>query len=68
MPHPNPRLFVSLLGAVFFAAAAPVAHAAPVRTAHVEAELVSERGAFIPGQPLTVALRLAMVLQRGKFA
>jgi thiol:disulfide interchange protein DsbD len=57
---PRLRLLVSLIAAAFLAAAAPVAHAAPVRTAHVEAELVSERGAFIPGQPLTVALRLAM--------
>ncbi|HEY8728015.1 MAG TPA: hypothetical protein VIL94_00420, partial [Acidothermaceae bacterium] len=56
----RPRLLVSLIAAAFFAAAVPVAHAAPVRTAHVEAELVPERGAFVPGQPLTVALRLAM--------
>ena len=34
--------------------------AAPVRTANVEAELVSEQGALTPGRPLTVALRLAM--------
>ena len=37
--------------------------AEPVRTPHVEAELVAERTAFVPGKPLTVALRLAM--QRG---
>ncbi len=37
--------------------------AEPVRTPHVEAELVTERTAFVPGKPLTVALRLAM--QRG---
>ncbi len=37
--------------------------AEPVRTAHVEAELVAARTALTPGQPLTVALRLAM--QRG---
>ena len=34
--------------------------AAPVRTPHVEAELVSERTAFVPGQTTTVALRLKM--------
>lgn len=34
--------------------------AAPVRTAHVEAELVPENTALTPGRPLTVALRLAM--------
>ena len=33
---------------------------APVKTAHVEAELVSERTALVPGQPTTVALRLKM--------
>jgi thiol:disulfide interchange protein/DsbC/DsbD-like thiol-disulfide interchange protein len=37
--------------------------AEPVRTPHVEAELIAARTALTPGQPLTVALRLAM--QRG---
>ncbi len=37
-----------------------LAVAAPVRTPHVEAELVPERTAFVPGQPTTVALRLKM--------
>jgi len=37
-----------------------VVHAAPVKTAQVEAELVSEKTAFVPGQPTTVALRLKM--------
>ena len=37
------------------------ADAAPVRTPHVEAELVAERTAFVPGEPLVVALRLAMI-------
>ena len=36
------------------------AMAAPVRTPHVEAELVAERTAIEPGRPLTVALRLQM--------
>src|SRR5260221_1843657 len=31
-----------------------------VKTGHVEAELVSERTAFVPGQTTTVALRLKM--------
>jgi len=35
--------------------------AAPVRTPHVEAELVAERTAVVPGEPLTVALRLKMI-------
>ncbi len=34
--------------------------AAPVKTDNVEAELVAERTAIVPGQPLTVALRLAI--------
>src|SRR6266567_530539 len=42
------------------AALALPAVAAPVRTAHVEAELVPEQTALSPGRPLTVALRLAM--------
>ena len=54
------RLFVA---ATLLALAVAAARAAPVRTEHVEAELVSERTALVPGQPLTVALRLAM--QRG---
>src|SRR5258708_28361448 len=40
--------------------ALPVATAAPVRTAHVEAELVPEQSALTPGRPLTIALRLTM--------
>src|SRR5256714_1896564 len=40
-----------------------VSDAAPVRTAHVEAELVAEQSALIPGRPNTVALRL--VMERG---
>jgi len=34
--------------------------AAPVKTAHVEAELVAAKTALVPGEPITVALRLAM--------
>ena len=36
------------------------AAAAPVTTAHVEAELVAEKTAFVPGQTTTIALRLKM--------
>jgi thiol:disulfide interchange protein DsbD len=51
-----------MLRTLFFllALAATAAAAAPVKTAHVEAELVSERTAFVPGQATTVALRLKM--------
>ena len=44
--------FASLL------ALAAVATAAPVRTPNVEAEIVAERTALVPGQSATVALRL----------
>ena len=39
---------------------AVVAVAAPVKTAHVEAELVAAKTAIVPGDPITVALRLAI--------
>ena len=35
--------------------------AAPVKTPQVEAELVAERSALVPGEPLTVALRLKAI-------
>lgn len=53
-------MFRHLPLAVVFAVTALAALAAPVKTQHVEAELVSERTAFVPGQPTTVALRLKM--------
>ncbi len=49
-----------LLAAVFAALLAGVVTAAPVKTQYVEAELVAERTAFVPGQTTTVALRLKM--------
>jgi len=67
------RLFFRLLAAtgygvagcvLFFGATAfgdrVVAVASPVKTPHVEAELVTERTAFVPGTATTVALRLKM--------
>jgi thiol:disulfide interchange protein DsbD len=39
---------------------ASLAHAAPVKTEHVEAELVAERTALVPGKPITLALQLKM--------
>ncbi len=47
----------AVIGAVALAVAA---QAAPVKTAHVEAEIVSSKDAIVPGQPITVALRLSM--------
>ena len=44
----------------FLLMGASTAGGAPVRTAHVEAELVSAKAAPTPGEPLTVALRLSM--------
>jgi thiol:disulfide interchange protein/DsbC/DsbD-like thiol-disulfide interchange protein len=56
MFRPAAMLFIAAL-----ACALPgVVAAAPVKTEHVEAELVSERTAFVPGQVTTVALRLKM--------
>ncbi|MFO1397893.1 MAG: protein-disulfide reductase DsbD family protein [Burkholderiales bacterium] len=56
MPRrPSPLLLVLPLLAL-----ATALCAAPVKTEHVEAELVSERTALVPGQTTTVALRLAM--------
>ena len=46
-----------LLAACMLAASA---QAAPVRTAHVTAELVSEQAALVPGTTATLALRLAI--------
>ena len=49
---------LSVLVAVAVLAVAGEASAQPVRTQNVEAELVSERTALVPGQTGTVALRL----------
>jgi thiol:disulfide interchange protein DsbD len=45
---------------LLLALAASAATAAPVKTPHVEAELVSGKTAFVPGETTTVALRLKM--------
>ena len=45
---------------LLLALAAATASAAPVKTQHVEAELVAEKTALVPGQTTTVALRLKM--------
>ena len=55
---PPAALLVTLLAALLLAVPA---FAAPVRTPHVEAELVAERTAVAPGETLTVALRLKMI-------
>jgi len=49
------RRLPTILAAQFLCA---VALAAPVKTPHVEAELIAERTAFEPGRTATVALRL----------
>ena len=46
---------------IFLSLCLTAATAAPVRTEHVEAELVAERTAAEPGKTLTVALRLKIV-------
>jgi len=56
----SPRLSL-VLGILFLGILPLNAPAAPVRTEHVEAELVAERSAVTPGESLTVALRLRMI-------
>jgi thiol:disulfide interchange protein DsbD len=51
------RLFLLLAA---WLAVAPAAPAAPVKTDHVEAELVSELRHLRPGEPVTLAVRLRM--------
>ena len=51
---------LATIAATAMLAVAGTAAAAPARTAHVEAELVSAKSSLVPGEPLTVALRLAM--------
>ncbi len=58
-PFRSLPLFRALLGAAALAFAASVA-ATPVRTQHVEAALVAARTALVPGETLTVALRLVI--------
>jgi len=53
--------FQFLLGILSLISFPLAATAAPVRTDHVEAELVAERTAVVPGESLTVALRLKMI-------
>ena len=55
--HRIPR--VAFAAALALACAA-TAFAAPVKTEHVEAELVADRTAIVPGEALTIALRLAI--------
>ena len=57
-PPPAPA-FRALVAAAALALAAG-AFATPVKTEHVEAELVAAKTALAPGEPLTVALRLSM--------
>jgi thiol:disulfide interchange protein/DsbC/DsbD-like thiol-disulfide interchange protein len=54
------RSTLGALGAVAAFVLATSVLAAPVRTQHVEAELVASKTAIVPGEPLTVALRLAI--------
>src|SRR6185503_19880555 len=50
------NLLVTALTLLF----ALAARAAPVKTPHVEAELVAAKTALVPGEPVQVALRLKM--------
>ncbi len=58
-PAPSVCLCAALVAAASVALASGTL-AAPVKTEHVEAELVAAKTALVPGEPLTVALRLTM--------
>jgi thiol:disulfide interchange protein DsbD len=60
LPRPPLVAACRALVAVAALALAGGAIAAPVKTAHVEAELVAATTALVPGVPVTVALRLSM--------
>ncbi|MEP7181460.1 MAG: thioredoxin family protein [Betaproteobacteria bacterium] len=57
---PLPRLATALAAGALTLLFAATAVAAPARTEHVEAELVAAKTALVPGEPLTVALRLKL--------
>lgn len=46
---------------VLFLVCSLAAHAAPVKTPHVEAELIARHAAMVPGKPVEVAVRLKMI-------
>jgi thiol:disulfide interchange protein/DsbC/DsbD-like thiol-disulfide interchange protein len=52
---------LALLFALLTTFAATPAHAAPVKTPHVEAELIARHTAIVPGQPVEAALRLKII-------
>ncbi len=52
------KFFAPLIGALLFALPAM---AVPVKTPHVEAELIARHTAIVPGQPIEVALRLKII-------
>jgi len=54
------RPFARLAAGAWLVGLAAIAFAAPIRTPNVEAELVPATSAAVPGQPLTIALRLKM--------
>ena len=54
------RSALAWLAGMGFVLAVTLAQGTPVRTANVEAELVPARSGAVPGEPVTVALRLAM--------
>lgn len=54
-------ILLSLLRALLLMLAASICVAAPVKTPHVEAELISRYTAFQPGKPIELALRLKII-------
>ncbi|MEP7208238.1 MAG: thioredoxin family protein [Casimicrobiaceae bacterium] len=59
-PSTARTIFWALVGLTTALVGALPARGAPVRTEHVEAELVAGRTAIVPGETLTVALRLKL--------
>ncbi len=51
--------FATLICAIFYGVTP--AHAIAVKTPHVEAELIAQQTAIVPGQPITVALRFKII-------
>jgi len=61
LPTLSVRRFLTGVFALLVATAiGPTAHAAPVKTGHVVAELVADETALVPGTTTTVALRLSI--------
>lgn len=59
--HTVRTTFSALASALVIALYSSLGHSAPVKTPHVEAELVAKTESFIPGAPIEAALRLKII-------